>query len=1354
MAKVKDIGADFAMVREIVKSASGETPLINFVDKLFSVGLILSPAVLGQAAVPLLALFDMKSDMVKTVSDLARKVAGSGEDFLSRSQSLASAHWLITYTAFFSAASDSLGNAFNELGLTSGERKLILYRSSESSSMPVLIEDVSDEVDVRDYGSLPPVSLPHPAATFQAEADARLQAYGIMAKNLMRVLMELESWGKRKKDKKLKEAFENLPNLAVQYYFAQYLDLMLDFKDFFGWATLYEHQKTQEMVAGAAEDVIAHVALVQQTSSGIDLGMRGLAEAIRAISDSRAQSHTELEQVAQELALVHEEAVSARVINDVYAEANDAPVLTYPTKADAFVPQSYKTVRYLDSKCNLEDEQTWSGLPSKDDLGSFLVRYFSSPYSTQSPLIVLGHPGSGKSLLTELIAARLLPPAFNTVRIELRDIDPDTDIQSQIENQIRADTGRDINWSAYSSRLVDSPPLIILDGYDELLQSTGKVFASYLESVQRFQTREALMRRPVRIIVTSRITLIDKASIPLGSTIVRLMEFDRSRREKWISVWNRTNAAYFAGSGVKSFSIPDGSRLLHLAEQPLLLLMLAIYDSRENELGNSDLDQTMLYYSLLCRFIERERSKGEAGLLFKALRPDERKKLVEADLSRLGVAAIGMFNRRTVHTHRSELEADISYFAEGREVLSMSGALLSQADLLLGSFFFIHESKSKSGDPDDASQGVQAAFEFLHNTFGEFLAADFILRRLLQEAQVTSAFNSAEILEIKLREQLARPHDFWFGCLSFTGLHTRPVVFEMMREWLPHRLEADGLPRDEMIKCLRLIIDRQLFEVINRMPPSWFTAEIHDAPFGAFSHLGHLAVYSLNLVLLGALISKDGYEFTIKSTNSDPASDETSWISLVNIWRSWFSLDELLGVAAIIACTAQSDRVIVAARERLGSPSSRSKLEAMANLSFALADDVSHVVAALAVADAHGLSARQISALRTDQLKLGADLSLVTSARAAKSGTTPGGAWLEITRMRVLDARLRRQGPLPMALLAAYEVILSEKLSGSVLRDTHVMGPDGTSWLATLSRYEANVVVSAKSEFEPRWLDAVARNLRELDFDSSRPFLAPILRQLRVQHVDTPLSLIVNSLLKKVVRARLSCEASVELFLLCDASGAEAIEQADENLAGKLESWESLDHVPQDSLIDLVCALLRRSRQSPTRRRLRSVVDAALTGASSHRLAQGMSFGLYLAAYSVSSVGGRTAGGVIARAMASSPAIYQLYYRPSCLLALLRVAHARRDASLASAVILSEVRTHQGSEGLNGYLPKWLRHALKTFTEEDADRFLSVQQRRDVEWFVRSVGGSSMPWSSATAASTIRPRRARKAAAELDSGIS
>lgn len=128
--------------------------------------------------------------------------------------------------------------------------------------------------------------------------------------------------------------------------------------------------------------------------------------------------------------------------------------------------------------------------------------------------------------------------------------------------------------------------------------------------------------------------------MPAYSTVVRLLEFDHDQRQRWISVWNATNVRYFEDSRTQPLQLlPGDDNIRPLAEQPLLLLMLALYDSGGNQLRtNRGLDQTLLYESLLKQFIEREHLKSAD---FRSLGSVQRTSEIDADLERLGAAAIG-----------------------------------------------------------------------------------------------------------------------------------------------------------------------------------------------------------------------------------------------------------------------------------------------------------------------------------------------------------------------------------------------------------------------------------------------------------------------------------------------------------------------------------------------------------------------------------------------------------------------------------------------------------------------------------------------------------------------------------------
>ena len=107
------------------------------------------------------------------------------------------------------------------------------------------------------------------------------------------------------------------------------------------------------------------------------------------------------------------------------------------------------------------------------DLTRFLAGHLTAPVATRAPLLVLGQPGSGKSVLTQMMAARMPPDEFLVVRVVLRDVAADDELQAQIEHAVRTATGESLTWTDLSRSAEGALPVVLLDGFDELLQATG-----------------------------------------------------------------------------------------------------------------------------------------------------------------------------------------------------------------------------------------------------------------------------------------------------------------------------------------------------------------------------------------------------------------------------------------------------------------------------------------------------------------------------------------------------------------------------------------------------------------------------------------------------------------------------------------------------------------------------------------------------------------------------------------------------------------------------------------------------------------------------------------------------------------
>ncbi|MDX8147717.1 hypothetical protein SK854_36795 [Lentzea sp. BCCO 10_0061] len=1121
MAQASNFEMTFRQVRELVKTGAKGEELLGAVDKLLGAVLLLSPVMLGPTALPALGLIGAKNEIIKLAGGAVKKIAESSKaSFVDRGRHIVAAHCLLTYTAFFEALQDSLPDFVKAIDLSGPEQRRISERAAAKIGALAAAPAKPLESDGIDLSQVP-VPLPHPVLTRQQEGENRKNLYENMARQLTKFVCGLAVWerlGEPQRDE-ISTRLRDLPAKAVEVYELQYLAFAAEVPEYFIWSELREHGRTQQLTVSVREKLDR----IDSATRSLDLGLANLANAISVIAHARVMENPALE-VSDALNRTYAGWIAEPVIDDRYDRRDDAPALQYPRKRDIFVPQAYKVLRHMDTRKPLEDERMWAGIDSKDDLGAFVVTYLQSVYSTESPLVILGQPGSGKSLFTELLAATLRPPIFNAVRVKLRDIDAESELQTQIEQQIRKDTGLDVHWPTYAKAFPDSPPVIILDGYDELLQSSGKVYSGYLDKVHQFQRREANQKRPVRVIITSRVTLIDKAVMPPGVTVLRLQEFDEPRQQAWISVWNQHNQVYFSRTNTRPFHPGTEEKVLQLARQPLLMLMLAVYDSKENSLHHGErLDQTRLYHSLLCRFMERERLKDEEGTLFRALGPREQSEQIERDLERLGVAAVGMFNRQSLHITKEQLNRDIAYFDVERTVqTSAGGAQLSQAELLLGSFFFIHESRTTaSGGAGAESESNSTAFEFLHNTFGEFLTADFILRTLLREAKTVEKLSGDDDLRSALQQRLHVITDNWFACLCYSALHSRPVILEMLREWAGHRLRDESRGIGRFLDNLNLLLREQIRSILRGTPPKFLVDVDDKRPFVHLSALGHTAIYSLNLIVLRTVLSVEGYVFD-ESLFSVPDSGCRPWDRLVYLWRSWYSLEALSGVSTILEAKRVDDEICLAGRDIFQAPVRNTRLDDVFNVAEALADDITAGLAGIYVYDSSFGKQVDLDKIGSRLLREGIDLSVEVVSRNAVDPRHGRGERKGDPRVDSIwgwnSPRYRRDDISSRALSKAFDLIYRPDAVTMGNAMDSMIGPSDLDSLRKLPSDDANKVVAIKSRIEPRWINDLLVKVanEDLGWIASCDAAGPILRATRIYPFTRGATLVRKALLAKI----------------------------------------------------------------------------------------------------------------------------------------------------------------------------------------------------------------------------------------------
>ena len=449
----------------------------------------------------------------------------------------------------------------------------------------------------------------------------------------------------------------------------------------------------------------------------------------------------------------------------------DSPGPRLPLLADGYISPRF---RLVGSDVALGEaiasDKWWEQRPSYDGFDRFLAGHLLSLPALLAPLLVLGHPGAGKSLFTKLLTARLPAPEFRPLRVELRHTPAEADVQTQLEHTLRVATGRPVNWPDWSEEQPGVTPVVLLDGFDELLQAGAQRLDSarqwsYLRDVQRFQQREADLGRPLVVIVTSRTVVADRTDVPEGTQVLRLEPFGASEIARWLTIWNTTNAAYLEQHGLRPLSPADLRPHRDLASQPLLLLMLALYDAVDNALqrlgDDESISRTQLYDRLLTEFVRRQVDKDGS------LPPHEQAAAIDREFHRLSVIALGMFHRGAQAISGEEADRDLRALADPAAHGEQAG---SGSGLVFGRFFFVHEAQAV------VTEQRLRSYEFMHATFGEHLAARLIdqaLRRLAGRAVAESGAD--------------RDDGELYTLLSFTPLTDRAQLVEnlwgMLAAW-------------------------------------------------------------------------------------------------------------------------------------------------------------------------------------------------------------------------------------------------------------------------------------------------------------------------------------------------------------------------------------------------------------------------------------------------------------------------------------------------------------------------------------------------------------------------------------------
>jgi hypothetical protein len=545
----------------------------------------------------------------------------------------------------------------------------------------------------------------------------------------------------------------------------------------------------------------------------------------------------------------------------ILAEDQSLTGVQLPTLKDSYLDPDFRVGAVRAGELSF-DEDWWAAVPVRSDLTEYLGDFLTSPEAAAAPLVVLGQPGAGKSVLTKVLAARLPPRGFLPVRVALREVPAEAEVQDQIEYAIRAATGLRMDWPEVARAAGAAVPVVLLDGFDELLQATGVSQSDYLLKLARFQQREADQGRPVIVLVTSRIAVSDRVRYPDGTIALRLEPFRTDQIVSWLRTWNACNEQLITARGLKPLTAEVLSRHRALASEPLLLLMLAMYDADANALQRGSgtgeeggIDETRLYEELLTSFAAREIAKSGDSASDADLSA-----LVEQELQRLSLIAFSIINRRRQWVTEAELDADLAALL-GQPATQQAGfrTPLTQAEIAIGRFFFVQRAQA-------VLEGSRMqTFEFLHATFAEYLAARLTVQLAIDLLRRRSSL---------MVNRAMADDDLLYGLLSFAPLSSRQIL-RFIKSICQRQV-----PETDRRRLADLLID--VFAASENRTEHHYNA-YRPAPLPISSRHG---VYGANLILL--MLSLEPTVSASRIFRSSHAYNDPPgmWHRRVLLWRS------------------------------------------------------------------------------------------------------------------------------------------------------------------------------------------------------------------------------------------------------------------------------------------------------------------------------------------------------------------------------------------------------------------------------------------------------------------------------------
>jgi uncharacterized protein YjbI with pentapeptide repeats len=374
------------------------------------------------------------------------------------------------------------------------------------------------------------------------------------------------------------------------------------------------------------------------------------------------------------------------------------------------------------------------------DLEPELFAWLSQPKRDDAIRLISGGPGSGKSSLTKMFAAKLAEQGtIPTLFIPLHHFEPLDDLIDAVGKFVKLDgifTFNPLDSEHRGDRL-----LIIFDGLDELAMQ-GKIGAKtaqdFLGEVLRKVERLNQQAVCVQVLIGGRELVVqaNKFAFRKERQILHILPYlvspaDRKQyvdpkqllvedqRQRWWECYGRASGSGFIGlpTQLNDGNLNDGN-LNEITAQPLLNYLVALSFCR-GEVHFSEATNLNAVYDDLLKSVYK---RGWESNQYKPLQGIEEKEFGRF-LEEIALASWHGSGRTTTvkdiesHCSHSGLEGLLNKFQKNFDG-STPQAIFTR---LLTAFYF------RRTDSDNTEEGT---FEFTHKSFGEYLIAKRIVREV------------------------------------------------------------------------------------------------------------------------------------------------------------------------------------------------------------------------------------------------------------------------------------------------------------------------------------------------------------------------------------------------------------------------------------------------------------------------------------------------------------------------------------------------------------------------------------------------------------------------------------------------